>query len=89
MTEPDAYESIYACVAVTPERDVQVGPVNSNEEALVVEEVMRERLAELVEAEDLIHEVDGQIVGTEQWDTLHGEVLREGRARYRRRSPAQ
>lgn len=85
MTESDVNDSIYAVIAVTARREVQVGPTASWEEALAVEEVMRERLAALVSAEDLIHEVNGQIVGTERWNALHDEVLREGRARHQRR----
>lgn len=79
---------IYAGVRVARNREIQVGPVPSWEAALAVEEVMRERISELVAAEDLIHEVDGHIVGTERWDALHDEVLAKGLARHLGRSPA-
>lgn len=77
---------IYAGVRVARNREVQVGPVPSWEAALAVEEVMRERISELVAAEDLIGEVNGHIVGTERWDALHAEVLHEGLRRHRNRS---
>ncbi len=69
---------------MSAERELQAGSVLSEDEALAVEEVMRERLSELA-AENLIQEVDGAIVGAEWCDALHDEVLREGRARHARR----
>lgn len=75
---------IYACVP-SGDRELEVGPVASWGEALAVEEVMRERFAELVMAAELIHEVDGDFVDGEAWAALHDEVLRAGRARYWRR----
>lgn len=75
---------IYACVPCG-DRELEVGPVASWGEALAVEEVMRERLAELLDAAGQIHEVDGDFVGGEAWVALHDHVLRAGRARYWRR----
>jgi hypothetical protein len=85
MSNPHDPGLIYACVAVGADREVQVGPIPSWEEALAVEEVMRERIAELISAEDLIREVDGTIAGMEHWDLLEDEVRREGHARHLRR----
>ena len=76
---------IYACL-FSGDLELEVGPVASWGEALVVEEVMRERLAELVMAADLIHEVDGNFVREEGWAALHDEALVAGRAHHWRRS---
>lgn len=76
---------IYACVTLSPTRELEVGPLDSWEEALAVEEVMRERVAELVAAEDLIHVVGGDFVQYERWSGIHDEVIREGRERLAKR----
>ena len=85
MNDSHSSGPIYACIAISPDREVQVGPVPSWEEALAVEEVMRERISELLAAEDLIREVDGEIVGAERWDALHDETLQRGLERFSER----
>ena len=89
MTQADDNSLIYACIDVAPGRELQVGPVPSMEAAAVVEEVMRERMAELIAAEDMIREVNGRIVGIYRWDVLHSDVLREGLTRLARRTTGQ
>lgn len=47
---------------------------------------MRERVAELVAAEDLIRIIDGDFVQYELWYEIESAVIREGRARLAKRS---